>query len=386
MFGKQLNLFRLFGFQVRVDLSWLIIFVLVSSSLAAGVFPQQYEGLSRPTYWIMGIIAALGLFAAVVAHEFSHSIVARMGGMEMRGITLFIFGGVAEMDDEPPSAKTEFFMAIAGPIASLLIALVCLGLWQVGQMAVWPVPVNGVLLWLGLINLVVMVFNLVPAFPLDGGRVLRAVIWGMTGNLRRATRIASSIGAAFGMFLIFMGIFRVFATEQWLGGFWMGLLGLFLYGAAQQSYRQLLVRRVLEDEPISRLMQTDVHRVPPSATLQEFVDDYVYRHHHKMFPVTDSSGNGRGNHGHLLGCMTTRQLHDIPRDEWSQRHVEEVLQPCSQENTIDADTDAIRAMQRMQKAGASRLLVTRDGHLEGIISHRDLMRMISLKLELEEEG
>jgi Zn-dependent protease len=386
MFGKQLRLFRLFGFQVKVDLSWLIIFVLVSSSLAAGVFPQQYEGLSQATYWVMGIIAALGLFAAVVVHEFSHSLVARMGGMEMRGITLFIFGGVAEMDDEPPSAKTEFFMAIAGPIASLLIGLACLGLWQAGQVAGWPVAVNGVLLWLGLINLVVMVFNLLPAFPLDGGRVLRAAIWGITGNLRRATRVASSIGAAFGIILIFFGIIRVFATEQWLGGLWMGLLGLFLYGAAQQSYRQLIVRRILEDEPISRLMEPDVRSVSPSTTLQQFVDDYVYRHHHKMFPVTDETKDPSGSNGHLLGCMTTRQLHEVPREEWPKRRVEEVLQPCDANNTIDADADAIEVMERMRKSGSSRLLVTHNGRLRGIITHRDLMQMISLKLELEEDG
>ena len=382
MFGRQFRLFRLLGFQVKIDLSWLIIFVLVTSSLAVGVFPRQYEGLSQATYWTMGVLAALGLFAAVVVHEFSHSIVARAGGMEMRGITLFIFGGVAEMDEEPPSAKTEFFMAIAGPIASLVIGAVCLGLWQAGIANGWPTPVNGVLMWLGVINLVVMAFNLIPAFPLDGGRVLRALIWGITGNLRRATRIASSAGAAFGLFLIFMGIFRVFATDQWLGGFWMGLLGLFLYGAAQQSYRQLIVRRLLEDEPISRFMETNVQSVAASVTLQEFVDDYVYRHHYKMFPVTESPDTE--GHGHLRGCMTTRQLQDVPREEWSDRRVEEVLQPCNEDNTIDAETDAIDVMKKMQKTGSSRLLVTHNGDLRGIITQRDLMRLISLKLELQD--
>lgn len=375
MFGKQYRLFRLFGFQVKIDLSWLIIFVLVASSLASGVFPKQYEGLSQAAYWTMGVVAALGLFAAVVVHEFSHSLVARAGGMEMRGITLFIFGGVAEMDDEPPSAKTEFFMAIAGPIASLLIGALCLGLWQAAQTGGWPVPIRGVLLWLGVINLVVMVFNLVPAFPLDGGRVLRAVIWGITGNLRRATRIAASAGAAFGMLLIFLGIFRVFATGQWLAGFWMGLLGLFLFGAAQQSYRQLIVRRLLEDEPISRFMETNVQSVPSSTTLQEFVEDYVYRHHYKMFPVTDGD--------HLVGCLTTRQLQEVPRDQWPQRRVNDVLQPCDDNNTVDAETDAIDVMKQMQKTGLSRLIVTHNGGLEGIISQRDLMRLISLKLELQ---
>jgi len=216
MFGKSFKLFKILGFEVRIDASWIIIALLITWSLAQGVFPIYADYLTPVTYWILGAAGALGLFISIVVHELSHSLVARRFGLPMRGITLFIFGGVAEMDDEPPSPKAEFFMAIAGPIASIIIGLFFIGLFSVGRVLFWPTPPMILFSYLGTINLILAAFNLLPAFPLDGGRVLRSILWGWRKNLRWATRVSSIISSSFGLALVFLGIFSV------LGG---GLVG-----------------------------------------------------------------------------------------------------------------------------------------------------------------
>lgn len=375
MFGKGIPLFKLFGFSVKLDWSWLIIFVLIVWSLSAGAFPQFFPDLQPMTYFWMGLAGALGLFISIVCHEFGHAMVARRYGVEMRGITLFIFGGVAEMKDEPPSAKAEFAIAVAGPIVSVIIGVACLAAGAAGRTAGIIPGIYGVLLYLGWINLVVVAFNLIPAFPLDGGRMLRAVLWHFQGSLKSATRITSSIGSGFGVVLIVLGVIS-FIGGNFVGGLWWFILGLFLRGVAQMSYQQLLVRRALEGESVSRFMQSEVQTVPPSATLQEFVDDYVYKHHYKMFPVAEN--------GALQGCMTTKKLKDLPRDQWASHTVAELAEPCSDENTIDADADATSALSRMSGSDNSRLIVTDHGNLRGIVSLKDMMKFISLKVELED--
>ena len=267
MFGNRIKLFKLLGFEVRVDWSWIIIAVLIAWSLSKGLFPSYYKNLSTQTYWWMGIIGALGLFLSIIVHEFSHSLVARRYGLPMKGITLFIFGGVAEMEDEPPSAKVEFMMAIAGPLSSILIALIFYGIHAAGKQAGLAEPINGVVGYLAWINAILAGFNLLPAFPLDGGRVLRSILWGVKKNLRWATYISSRIGSGFGILLIVLGVIQVF-RGNFIGGMWWFLIGMFLQGAAKASYQQLLTRRALEGEPISRFMKSDAVTVPPSSRLK----------------------------------------------------------------------------------------------------------------------
>ncbi len=375
MFGKGLQLFKLFGFSVRVDASWLIIAVLVVWSLSAGFFPHYYPDLPDRAYLGMGIAGALGLFASIIFHELSHSLVARTSGMEMRGITLFVFGGVAEMDEEPPSPAGEFQMAIAGPVASVLVAAASFGLWQLGLTLGWPATVGGVFWYLGVINTVLVAFNLVPAFPLDGGRVLRSALWWWMGSLRDATRVTSAMGSGFGMLLIVLGVLEI-VLGNFIGGMWWFLLGLFVRAAAAGSYQQLLVRRVLQGEPIRRFLQPNVQTVEPSSSVRQLVEDFIYRYHFKMFPVVDQD--------RLVGCVSTRTVRDVPREEWDDRRVSEIVEPCSERNTIDPDADALKALSRMNRSGASRMIVARNGHLEGIISLKDMMRLIALKIELEE--
>lgn len=375
MFGKGIRLFRLFGFSVEIDLSWLIIVALVTWSLAVGYFPAFYPQLSTAVHWWMAVIGAVGLFASIVVHEFSHALVARQYGLEMRGIRLFVFGGVAQMDDEPDSPLAEFMMAIAGPIASVLISAAAYGLFMAGVHLEWSTPVTAILLYLAWINAVLVAFNMIPAFPLDGGRVLRSALWKLKGNLRWATRIASNAGAAFAVLLIVMGVLSLFAGD-FIGGMWWILLGLFLRAAAESSYHQVLIRRVLGGEPVERVMQTEVQTVPASISIEELVEDYIYRHHYKMFPVTEN--------GDLVGCVSTRKIKEVPREEWSGHAVREVSEPCTEENSVEPATDALRALQKMTREGRSRLLVVENGRLRGVISLKDVSRLISLKLELEE--
>lgn len=376
MFGKSIRLFKLFGFEVKIDLSWLILAVLITWTLAQGWFPHTYKNFPTMTYWWMGAAGALGLFASIVFHELSHSLVARKYGIPMRGITLFIFGGVAEMTQEPPSAKSEFMMAIAGPIASIVLGLGFYGIDALFKDAGFSEPVHGVIQYLGFINLVLAGFNLVPAFPLDGGRVLRSALWGWKNNLRWATRIASRIGSGFGIFLIVLGVFT-FIKGNFIGGVWWFLIGMFLRGASQMSYQQLLVRRALEGESIARFMNQNPVTVPPSLFLDKLVEDYIYKYHHKMFPVTDGSA--------LKGCVKMSRVKEIPKEQWGQRKVEEITEVCSENNSISADTDAVKALSAIKRSGNSRLMVVENNHLIGIVSLKDLLNFLALKMDLEED-
>lgn len=376
MFGRSVQLFRIFGFSVGVDLSWIIIAVLVTWTLAVGVFPNMLAGLSSGMYWWMGAIGALGLFASIVVHELSHSLVARQFGLEMRGITLFVFGGVAEMTEEPKSPMAEFAMAVAGPIASVAIALLCFfAVWALQPVA-FGTPLLAVLTYLGFINLLLAAFNMIPAFPLDGGRILRSILWWIKGNLRWATSVTSTLGSLFGLVLVFLGVFA-FIRGNFIAGLWYFLIGLFLRNAAQASYQHLLMRQALEGEPVTRVMQPDVHTVTPNATLRELVENHIYQYHHKMFPVVEED--------RLVGCVTTRQVRDVPREEWDRHTVGEVAVRCSEDNTIPSSADAARALAKMNRTGSSRLMVVDQGHLRGIVSLKDMMRTIGRRLELDEE-
>jgi len=377
VFGKSINLFRIFGFAIRIDPSWFIVAGLVTWQFATLALPFWAPGLPAATYWLTGVLAALGYFVSVVLHELSHSLVARRFGLEMRGITLFIFGGVAEMPGEPPTAQAEFLVAAAGPAASFALALACGAGYLASQGVGLPAPVAAVCGLLGGLNAMLGLFNLVPAFPLDGGRMLRAVLWGWSGSLRRATRIAAGIGSGFGLVLVGLGLIST-VRGSW-SGLWLVLVGFFVRNAAQSSYQQLLLRRALEGEPVSRFMQTDPVTVPRALSVLDLVQGYVYRYHFKMFPVVDDGGR-------LLGCITTRKLRELPREEWDRQTVGAVAERCGPENTVRADTDAMQALATMSRTGASRLMVVDGDRLLGILALKDLLRFFSLKMELEGAG
>ncbi len=375
MFGKSINLFRLFGFQVQADMSWLILAFFITWSLATGYFPFQYAHLSPAHYWGMGILGAIGLFGSLIFHELSHSLVARRFGIRMKGITLFIFGGVAHMEDEPPSPKSEFFMAIVGPLSSLLLAALLYGVMQGGKAVDWPEPVSGIVGYLSFINVLLALFNMVPAFPLDGGRVFRSALWAWTGDIRWATRLAARFGSGFGIVLMVWGGVSFF-TGSFVGGVWYGLIGFFLYGAADQAYRQVLVSLALRGESVRRFMSRDPVTVAPDLSVQSLVDDYLYRYLHDVFPVLEDSK--------VVGCVSKKHVANLSRAEWSRKSVADIMDVCSSEKTVQADSDAGKALAQMSKTGSSRLLVLDGDRLVGMLVLKDLLRHLAFRLDLEE--
>jgi Zn-dependent protease/CBS domain-containing protein len=375
MVGSRLLLFRVLGIPIYLDVSWLVILALSTWTLAK-MFANEIPEQSPEIYWLIGGGVSLAFFACIVLHELGHAVVARRTGIPVRGITLFLFGGVAEMEREPPSAGREFLMAIGGPVVSLILAGVCLALARVGSNAGWPKPLEASLSFLGMMNLVVLVFNLVPAFPLDGGRVLRSILWGIGGNLRRATFWASLFGQAFAWFLIISGVLSFF-SGQMFQGIWLGLIGLFLNNAARGSYREVLIREMLEGESVRRFMNPDPVVVPPELDLRRLVDDYVYRHHYKLFPVASN--------GHLEGVIRTKSLSQYPREEWDRHTIGEAMNHDWTKLSISPDADALKALAKMKQTGCSRLLVTEGDHLVGIVSLKDLLHFLDRKMALESE-
>jgi Zn-dependent protease len=372
MFLYRVQLFRLFGFKVYVDASWLLLAVLIIWSLAATVFPYALRGYGSATYVWMGVAAAVGFLVSILVHETAHALVARRFQMPIRGITLFVFGGVAEMEGEPTSAKGEFLMAAAGPATSVLLGF--LFLVGAGLAADSSRPAAVVLEYLGGLNWVVAVFNLLPAFPLDGGRMLRAVLWRWRGDFESATRTAAGAGQVCGVFLILLGLF-LFIRGAVLNGVWLFLIGLLLRGAASMAYQQALTRTALGGEPVSRFMTADPIAVTPETSIQSLVDDYIYRHHHKAFPVVRD--------GRLIGCIGTTEIGRLDRVQWQERLVESQMQPCGADQVTTPREDALQALAKMSRSGASRLFVTEGDRLVGVLSLTDLVQFLALKLELE---
>jgi Zn-dependent protease/CBS domain-containing protein len=374
MFGKSIKLFKLLGFQVKIDFSWLVLALLVTWSLARGYFPFRYGGLALSTYWLMGALGAFGLFFSIVLHELGHSIVSRAQGMPMKGITLFIFGGVAEMTEEPTTARSEFLMAIVGPAISVVLGIGFYAVSLIGRQGMWPVPLYAIFYYLGWINLLLALFNLLPAFPLDGGRVLRSYLWNRRGDLRSATATASKIGGAFGAGLIGLGVISIL-FGSFIGGMWWFLIGLFLRNAAKSSYAQMEIRDALRGESVGRFMSRDPVTVPAAISLANLVQNFFYTHHYHMFPVMQD--------GSTLGYISTREVKKIPKEEWDRHLVREVTVPCDKNNTVSPDTDAMDVLSILQRTGRSRLLVMAQDRLEGIVSLKDLLKFLSLKIDLE---
>ena len=371
--NSGIKLGRIFGIQIKLDFSWFIIFFLVILSMRM-VVPPGPDWLR----WLWSIITALLIFGSVLAHELSHSYVALKKGIVMRGITLFIFGGVAETSEEPRTAVEELQIAAAGPAMSILIALIC-----------WSIVVLSPLLHLGeatvwifnqvkLVNLMLVIFNLVPGFPLDGGRLFRAVLWKATGNLRQATRIASGTGQIFGFLLIFIGLWMsiFYGKEYLINGIWLIFIGWFLEQAAKSSYQQVLLRRALSGIKVNEVMTKNVVSVPSTVTLEEVVNNYFFKYRYSSFPVVDN--------GMVKGFIRMNDIKNIDRARWFNATVLDAMIPMQEQYLVESATDAVDALNRMLRTDCRKLMVTQSGAIIGMVTLPDLMALFKIKTDLGE--
>ena len=374
MFGESYTLFRVLGFEVKANVSWLFLALLITWTLAEGFFPFAYPDLPVTTYWLMALAGMIGLFASLLFHELSHSVVARAYGLPVGGITLFLFGGVAEMLSEPKTPKAEFRIAIAGPIASVLLGVLFTALSVLMGLLGVPAHIAGVAGYLGFINFLLAVFNMVPGFPLDGGRVLRAALWHRSGDIRWATKWASRMGQGFGYLLVLLGIVN-FVLGNIIAGMWWFLIGLFVSAAAAAGYRQLMTQQALQGRRVRRFMTPDPVTVPAQTTVRDFVEDYLYHHALDLFPVVDGE--------QLRGSVSLRQVREVPREEWGRLRVGDICREPEPGNTVEADTDAAEALQQMQTGRSGRLMVTDKGRLVGMLVLKDLLRFLEVRATLD---
>ena len=371
---KRIEVAKIFNIPIKLDLSWFIILAFITWTLAAGYFPSKYPELDKFTYLVMGLLSALLLFVSVLLHELSHALVARRNNIPIRGITLFIFGGIAEMEQEPPTARSEILMAAAGPLCSGILAFLFLLLGNLCTNFLPYAPIIGVLQYCMFINTALMIFNLLPGFPLDGGRMLRAAIWNSTGDLKKATYTTSRIGSSMGLFFIIFGFFQIF-TGNFIGGLWLALIGMFIKSAADAGYQQLVSGNVLQGIKISEIMTRDLITVNSSITLERLVDDYFLKHRYNSYPVVSD--------GTLLGIVSIHNVKQIPREEWKEVDVSKVLDASIIDFCVNPDDDATLAMSRMIKNGLGRVPVLDSGKLVGIVSNKDIMQIIKHKIDLK---
>jgi Zn-dependent protease/CBS domain-containing protein len=371
------TLFRVYGFPIKVNLTWLFLLALILYTLGGerGLFNVWLGGNAAPALrWTLALAGALGLFASLLVHELCHSIVAHHTGVPVRGITLFIFGGVSELEGEPPTALAEFVMAVMGPVASALIGSAFLGAWLLARSAGAPSPVSALMAYLGTVNWVLAVFNSIPAFPLDGGRVVRSLLWGVTGDAVWATRWAAGIGGAIGMIMIVGGVMLVF-TGSGIGGVWLAFIGFFVRQAAGASVMRAVTSRALEGERVGHVMTWHPVTVTPETTLQRFVDEYVLRHHFEAFPVVDDWGM-------LVGVVGARAPSGVDHSQWQALTVADVMQGDTSGMVVRPESPATEALQRLSAGRGRRLIAVEAGQPVGILGLRDLMSFVALKNDL----
>ena len=370
---KGIKLFKVFGIQISLNYSWFIIFGLIAWSLAQGYFPQMRPDLPLITYWLMGLITALLLFLSVLLHELSHSYVALASGIEIKGITLFIFGGLARISREPPDARTEFKIAIAGPATSLALALV---FWLSSRGIDFLMPgsvISSIFYYLFLINGILVVFNLIPGFPLDGGRLLRAYIWNRTDNLKEATRIASRVGKWFALLLIFAGFANII-TGRLLNGIWFVFIGMFLRQAAAESYQVVVLQHSLEGVKVRDLMTSNVIAVDEGLSVAELVEGYFFKYRYTSFPVVSGE--------ELRGIITLKVVKKLPREEWAYKQVRDIMSGVFSDAVLHPDESAVDALRKMTTEERGRLPVVEGGRLKGILARNDIMSLFKVKSDL----
>lgn len=369
MIGNTLRLGRLFGIELKLDHSWFIIFVLLVWSLSGEYFPKIHPGWSTEVYWAMGVVTALLFFASVVAHELAHSFVSQAQGVPVRDIALFIFGGAAHISEEPKSARHEFLMALAGPAASLVLAALFGLLWLVSLTA--SPLLHALAGWLAWINLALGLFNLIPGFPMDGGRVFRAIVWSITGNLQRATQIAASLGGLVAYGFIFWGIWQIF-NGNWANGLWVSFIGWFIANASTASYQQVALRELLAGHTVRKVMMTDCPHLLPRLTLDVVADHVVLPSGRRCFPVVE--------HEQLRGLLTLHRIKKVPRDRWTTTRVEDVMIPLAELKTVRSEDELVTVFKQMTAEDINQFpVVDGAGQVVGMVARDNVLAFLRIR-------
>lgn len=387
---RGIHLGRIFGIDVNINWSWLVIFGLVTWNMASS-FSQIHPGWTTVTAVGVAVSASLLFFLSVLLHELAHSLVAKTRGMPVNSITLFLFGGVADIQDHPPSPWAEFLMAIVGPLVSLLLGVGFILLSGVGltslempledprEIASQLSPLTTLLLWLGPVNIILAIFNMIPGYPLDGGRVLRSIFWGITDDFKRSTRWASWVGQVIALVLIINGIAMIFGAEipflgsGFINGLWIALIGLFLNNAAITSYRRVIIQDVLKDVEVRPIMHADPPTVPLELKVESLVDDYIMKMDDQAFPVLKGQ--------ELVGLVALDDVRKVPRDQWRQTTVREIMTPREELVSSSPGETASKAFDKLSRSNLRQLPVLQDGELVGMIRRSDIVKWLRLQSE-----
>lgn len=367
MFRNTIRIGRVLGIPVGLDYSWFFIFALLTWMLASSYFPGEFTDWQLWLYWLMGGITSIMFFASVLLHELGHSIIALHFELPVRSITLFIFGGVAQITTEPRSAWSEFWIAIAGPIVSIALALF---FYLIEPLVAGVEPLLALVKYLSYINLVLALFNLVPGFPLDGGRVLRAIVWGVTRNFGKSTRIAATVGRAFAFVFIYLGVMQIFSGNI-VGGLWIIFIGWFLDSAAVAQVHQQELRSALSGHIVAEAMNPNFAVIPADMSLEDVIMHHVLGVGRRSVIVLDKDDN-------VIGMLTLHQLQKVAREDMPRTPVSAVMIPTSQFKAVTPQTDLWSVLEEMDSDGVNQLPVMKDGKVVGIITREDLITFLKL--------
>jgi Zn-dependent protease/CBS domain-containing protein len=370
MSQRGVSLGRILGIPIELDYSWFLVFALVAWTLAAGYFPAEFKNWPVAEYWIVGIVTAILFFVSVLLHELGHSVVARRNKIPVTGIRLFIFGGVSQIGTEPPSAGVEFVMAVVGPLVSFGLAAI-FGVLSVALASFTPAV--ALTRYLAYINAVLGAFNLIPGFPLDGGRVLRSIVWGATHNLDRATSVAGTAGRFIGFLFILVGVWQVI-TGNFINGLWIGFIGWFLESAAGSQMQQQRIHGLLAGHKVSEAMSRDYTTVKPGLTLQQLVDDHILSTGQRSFIVQEN--------GHVDGLLTLHDIKEVQRDNWSTTTAGQIMVPLADLKRIGPETELWDAIEEMERDGVNQLPVMADGQMVGMLRRDDILSYLRVVREL----
>jgi Zn-dependent protease len=367
---QNIPLGRILGIPIGLDLSWFLIFALLTWMLGGSYYPAEFKNWPPLLYWFMGAVTAIMLFASVLLHELGHSVVAIRYKIPVRSITLFIFGGVAQIGAEPPSAVAEFWIAVAGPIVSLSLAVLFSALKPV---TTGIGPLLGLLEYLAYINFALVLFNLIPGYPLDGGRVFRAIVWAVTKNMRRATIMAANVGRAFGFLFILAGVWRMFSGD-FGGGLWIAFIGWFLDNAASAQIQQAMLQGLLAGHQVAQAMSSHCVAIPAELTLQQLVDEHILTGGRRCFLVNRGSDT--------VGLMTLHRIREVPRGEWQTTSAAQAMLPLDKLVRISPDKELWTALQQMDRDGVNQLPVMTDNQVVGMLSREDVISFLRTVQEL----